>query len=234
MPRQKGFRLVEVVNLLTEVTTMLATAIRKAGGPPIDQNQFFSDLQDLVKRYGTSAPEPVLANAEEPPQDDELGEKPDYNLAADLLSGAVLSQQVGNTQEAWSGFKAACAAVGIDQVLEAFEAYNNQAMSDLGSDPTVTDNVHTENGDLNGEMDTPPSDLPPNADLGEGLDDEEDEDDDGEDRLAVQDDQTTNVQKFMNKRKSRAQPHAETVALANKISQSGSKRSLKMVRANFI
>lgn len=232
MPRQKGFRLVEVVTLLTEVTTMLATAIRKAGGPPIDQNQFFSDLQDLVKRYGTSAPEPVLATAEEPPQEEEFG-KPDYNLAADLMAGAVLNQQVGNTQEAWSGFKAACAAVGIDQVLEAFEAYNNQAMSDLGSDPTVTDNVHTENGDLdNGEMDTPPSDLPPTSDL--GLDEEDDEDDDGEDRLAVQDDQTTDVQKFMNMRKSRAKPHAETVALANKISQSGSKRSLKMVRANFV
>ena len=203
MARQKGFRLVEVVGMLTEITGMLSTAIRKAGGETVDQNQLFTDLQDLVKRYGsqTETP-PAMASA----QDEEQPEV-DYNLAVDLLAGAVLNQQTGNTQKAWTEFQAACSAVGIEQVLEAFATYNDAAM-DVGVDPTVTDNQETDS-----EHEAPPPS----------------EDDD-----AGEDTPTDAVKSFMDKRKSRMKADPETVALANKLSQDGSPKYRALARRHFI
>ena len=206
MARKQGFRLVEVVNLLTEVTGMLSTAIRKAGGEPIDQNQFFTDLQELVKRYGNNQQTPpAMAAATETTID--------YNLAADLLTGAILSQQVGKEREAWNNFQTACQATGIEQILAAFESYNNNAMADdEGVDPTVTDNRLT-------DADADPSD--------------EDTDEDIEDP-SDRDDQVSNVAEFMQHRQSRLKPASETIALANKLSQTGSRKARKMVQLNFI
>ena len=207
MARKQGFRLVEVVNLLTEVTGMLSTAIRKAGGEPIDQNQFFTDLQELVKRYGNNQQTPpAMASATETTTD--------YNLAADLLTGAILSHQVGKEQEAWNNFQTACQATGIEQILAAFESYNNNAMAnDEGVDPTVTDNRLT--------------------DADADVSDEDTDEDDPEDP-SDRDDQVSNVAEFMQQRQSRLKPASETIALANKLSQSGSRKARKMVRLNFI
>ena len=209
MARKQGFRLVEVVNLLTEVTGMLSTAIRKAGGEPIDQNQFFTDLQDLVKRYGNAQIPTALSTTAQVDSNIDA----DYNLAADILAGAVLSQQIGKDQEAWESFQTACKSSGIEQLLAAFEAYNSSALAEEGVDPTVTDNDLTEEGNH-------PDSLP--------LDDDEEEEDEAAES------QVSNVEQFMHRRQSRLKPTAETIALANKISQSGSKKAIRIVKRNFV
>ena len=138
MPRRaQGFQLVRIVNTLTEVTGVLSTAIKKAGGEPIDDNALFSDLQDLVRRYGSDVTRPI-ASAD---TDEQAFE---YNLAADLLTAAILEQHNGNNKTAVNVFANACQSNGIEQIVEAFQRYNEKAVADAGVDPSIQSDQSSE------------------------------------------------------------------------------------------
>ena len=136
MAKSKGFQMVKIVNTLTEISSMLTTALKKAGGEYVDENAIFADLQELVKRHGNDDfPSPVTASQQ----------TYTYNLAADLLTSAVLSAQNGKKQTAISSFIQASSSPGIDLVLRAFEEYNSKAIeADQGVDPSVEDDQSNE------------------------------------------------------------------------------------------